>query len=385
MIRTADDILSKLTSFDRQNYDEVTKVKDTTPSLEYVADMLDSEGIKVQFQEYMREGVDSNGNKLVIKRKNLIAKVHEKEDIPTVGFEGHIDTVPFGNYRGNPLGEENKDRVYGRGVVDMSGSLAGMIKAAMLSKKIRNPSANIELIITSDEEAHNFEGIKRYIQGNPTLDMAICGEPTGMAIRDRFKGALYHIIEIPGKSGHGSRQHEGENAIVKGYPVVEALLYLYEEVPKIINPDFVSEDKYSHQSSMNIGTITAGTKVNVIPDKMRIEFEMRLVYPAQKYVDLITKTLKPHEKIISNMKQVFAKDPTIAELNESNFFYGRLNRLSNKRLVALGFSEATFLNDASIPTIQFGIGDNSMSHTDEEYINKKDLAEYTEKLLNFVS
>ena len=37
MIPTANEILLKLTPFDRQNYDEVSRISDTTPALEYVA------------------------------------------------------------------------------------------------------------------------------------------------------------------------------------------------------------------------------------------------------------------------------------------------------------------------------------------------------------
>ncbi|GEM_PF-2955488 len=381
---TQKDLLKKLVAFDTQNYDDITRISDTLPALEYIADVLDQQGIKVEFQEYFREGFDSKGDRVIIPRKNLIARVYERDDLPIVGFEGHIDTVPFGDYKGNPLGEVKDGRIYGRGVVDMGGSLSGMIIAALQSRAIERPTANIQLIITSDEEAYTFEGIKRFLKDDPKLDLAICGEPTSMAIKDRFKGALYYIVTIKGKSGHGSRQHEGENAIVKGFPIFEALTKLYEFIPSIVNPVFASEDEYSQRSSMNFGTITAGTKVNMIPDCMKIEFEMRLVRPAEEYHQLIAVALAPYNDRIDRLNIVFAENPVVAELEESNPFYHRLQRLSSRRLVAIGFSEANFLNNAGIPTVQFGVGNNSMSHSETEYVEIGDLETYTQRLVEFI-
>lgn len=384
MIPTPEEILLKLTSFDRQNYDDASKISDTTLALEYVADLLDSQGIKVKFQEYERRGKDDLGNDVVKPRKNLVANVHDREGLPAVCFEGHIDTVPFGDYKGNPLGEEREGRIYGRGVVDMSGSLSGMIYAALQARGIHQPTTNVQLVITSDEEAYKFEGIKRFLQDNPISDLAVCGEPTSMAIKDRFKGALYYILNVKGRSGHGSRQHEGENAIAKGLPILNALIRLYEAVPEIVNPVFASDDEYSKRSSMNIGIIRAGTKVNTIPDSMKIEFEMRLVYPAEKYHRLIAEALAPYQDIMDEPHIVFAENPVVPDISASNPFYDKLHRLSDKRIVSLGFSEANFLNNAGIPTVEWGVGDNSMSHTDEEYVGKKDLMGYITRLLELV-
>ena len=375
------DILKKLVSFDTQNFDDVSKISNTTPALDYIANILDQHKIRVEFQEYTRKGI-IDGKEITIQRKNLIAKVHNRSDLPNIGFEGHIDTVPFGDYVTDPLGKETADKIYGRGVVDMTGSIAGMISAALQSKQSNKPNTDITLIITSDEEAHNFEGIKRYIENPVKTDVVICGEPTSMVVKDRFKGALYYIIEINGKSGHGSRQYEGENAIVKGIPVLTSLDELYHLIPTIKNVDFITQEAHSEESSMNIGYMIAGTKVNMIPDFMKIEFEMRLVYPAQKYTDLISEKLQKHTNLLHKVTQIFAKNPALANIAESNPFYANISQLSEGRFIALGFSEANILNEQGIPTIQYGVGNGSMAHSQEEYIEKKDLIEYTKKLIN---
>lgn len=372
-------ILAKLTGFDRQNSDDIEQVHSTDAALDYMASLLDEAGITVEFQNY----TIGEGEK-TLPRKNLIARLDDREDLPRIGLEGHIDTLPFGNYKGNPLGEVKDGRIYGRGTVDMSGAVACMVQTMIQTKQFKERSASPVLIVTSDEEANSFAGINRYLQDNPKLDFAICGEASAFAIKDRFKGALYYIVTIKGKVGHGSRQYEGENAIVKGAPVFQALVGLYGRVPAIKNEAFRSEDLNSHRSSMNLGIIQAGTKVNTIPDTMRIELEMRLVQPAEQYLDLIADTLAPHRQLIGEETLIFAKDPIILTLDQSNPFYEKLQGLKAKRAVGIGFDEANVMNRRGIPTIVFGPGNATMVYSDEEFIDIEDLKTYTEKIVGLI-
>lgn len=368
---TESELLLKLLSFDTQNSDDLNEVKTTDKALDFVASILYDEGIRCEFQEYYL-GVNQ------IKRKNLIASFKDNEHLPKIGLEGHIDTVPFGDYKCNPLGERREGKIYGRGAVDMKGSLAGMISSMIKSKNLFNSlKVNPVLIITSDEEANKFAGIKNYLLRKPELDFLICGEPSDFIVEDRFKGALYCKIEIIGKSGHGSRQHEGENAIIKGIPTLKELEKLYFEIQKFDNELFISSDPYSHVSSMNPGIIIAGNKVNIIPDKMRIEFEMRLVRPFQEYREIIV------QRIDQEVEFVFGIDPIIADLS-SEFVQKKVNILGCERGVGVGFSEANLINQRGIPSIVYGVGKKSMSHTNEEYIEENELKKYTLNLVNLL-
>jgi len=374
-------ILTKLTSFDRQNSDNLDEVQPTDQALDFVAGLLEEAGLRVEFQDYE---IGEKGKK-TIPRRNLLARLSEdREGLPFVGLEGHIDTVPFGDYKGNPLGEVRDGRIYGRGTVDMSSGLSCMVYALMQLQGMDQRSSNPVLIVTSDEEAHSFAGIHRYLRDDPKLDFAICGEASELVVKDRLKGALYYIVTMKGKSGHGSRQHEGENAIVKAVPVLQALKELYGKVPMIMNEDFRTDDLHSHRSSMNIGLIRAGSKVNTIPDEMRIEFEMRVVRPAREYLDLIGDTLAPHRVLIGEEKLVFAVDPIIAKIEPSNPFYEKAKKLSEKRGVVDGFTEANHMNRKGIPTVVFGPGDNAMAHSAQEFVEMADLKTYTGKLLELI-
>lgn len=365
------ELLLKLLSFDTQNSDDLTNVRSTDCALDFVASILDEHGINSTFQEYFL------GNRQT-RRRNLIAHLIDDPNKICIGLQGHIDTVPFGDYKGNPLGERKDGRIYGRGAVDMKGSLAGMISAMIQFKNLtKHPSANPALIITSDEEANQFAGIKSYLSSHDNPLFVVCGEPSSFVVEDRFKGALYGMIKIKGKSGHGSRQHEGENAIIKGIPFLKKIESLYFEVQNIENDLFRSKDPYTHKSSMNPGVITAGDKVNVIPDSMKIEFEMRLVKPFGEYKQLIT------ERLGSDIDFVFGIDPITADLSNVEI-QKRISRLGTERGVGVGLSEANLMNRTGIPSIVYGVGNKSMSHTDEEYIEESDLRRYTLKLIDLM-
>lgn len=373
-------ILLDLLGHDTQNSNR-QGFASTNQALNSVAEILSYAGVKVEFQDYT---VDS-GNGQQVARKNLVAKLEENAELPTVGLQGHIDTVPFGDYGGNPLGEKEGGRIYGRGAVDMKASLASMIYVMMRAPGMANLAVNPRLIITSDEEAHSFAGIKRFLEDNPPIDFAICGEPTGMQVVDRGKGAISAVIDVFGKSGHGSRPYQGENAIVKALPLLNDLAALSSGIRYVTNPDFESSDSYSHRSSMNIGRIQAGETVNVIPAQLRIELEMRCVQPSDKYLALLEETMAPHRDLVGAYNVVFAHDPMRVQLDKDSPLCGKVLMLSNESGVFNGFSEAVLLNDTGIPTIVYGVGDSRMCHSSQEYVDIADLKAYTQKLTDFIS
>jgi acetylornithine deacetylase/succinyl-diaminopimelate desuccinylase-like protein len=367
---SASELLLKLISFDTQNSNKSLNIQSTDAALDFISLVLRENGINCEFQEYL---VSENK----VKRKNLIAFLNGGKDLPRIGFEGHIDTVPFGDYNNKPLGYRENGKIYGRGAVDMKGSLAGMITAMINAKNSgRKLKAEPVLIITSDEEANEFAGIKNYLKRNDNLSFVICGEPSNFVVEDRFKGALHSRITITGKSGHGSRQHEGENAIIKGMPILRELEKLYLEVQDITNELFRSKDPYSHRSSMNPGIIIAGGEaVNVIPDKMRIEFEMRLVRPFAEYERILK------NRISEDLQFVFFYDPIVANLSSIE---NKINQLGKERGVGIGFSEANLINNAGIVSIVYGVGNKSMCHSNEEFIEESDLDKYTQNLFQLL-
>lgn len=381
-------ILSNLIAFDTQNNDEIGDRAlrgETLDLLGYVKNrLLGTTGIYSHIQEYRIDKANL-GN-----RGNLIALLNDSPEMPRVMMQGHVDTVPFGKHV-SPLGRRVGNRVYGRGAIDMKGSVAGMISTFEQIAKKKNRRYSPVLLLTSDEEARNFSGIRNFLKNNNlNIQFGICGEPSNFKIFNRFKGAVHKILEFQGKSAHGSRPNKGHNAI---YDAGRAVVLLEEFSRKVfdeyVNLDFRTSDDYSHRSSLNLGKIYGGDKVNSVPDFCKIDFEMRLVHPREFYEEELERNVL--SKLKGEFKYSSADFPNNDPINVSsdNQF---LTELSNsiigkigavERGVMIGFSEASFTNPAGLNTVVFGPPSRDLSHTEDEQINLEDLKKYEQALISF--
>jgi len=371
------ELLLKLLSFDTQNASafedsEGNYLGKTMESLVFVKNYLESKGAEVRIIEYEADGIGSRGV-LIASRKE------PKKDF--ILLQGHIDIVPFNKEKWDhdPLGEidsNNEDIIWGRGTVDMKGPLTSLIKA--FEELLEKDSLNYEplLVITSDEEARGFLGIKEFLKKYEDLSsikFGICAEPTNFELKPFQKGLIIWTLRTKGVEAHGSRPHQGVNAIYKMIPVLNDLL---------VFKDFVFSQKSDElgNSTMNLGMIRGGVKTNQVPGDCKINFETRLTVNSS----IIKKGFE--ELVASKNKELsyeilFEKNPVI--IDKKNVFIKKLEnslKENGKEIVfsvMTGFTEAIFLNSTGIPTIVFGPGNSDYSHSEgKERISVKDVITY---------
>ena len=117
--------------------------------------------------------------------ENLFAirRPNQKNSGRHFAFAGHLDVVPPGDgWESDPFEPEIRgDLLYGRGAVDMKGSIASFVAAL---HDIPADSGTISLIITGDEEGPAIYGTRALIthmQERDTIpDMCLVGEPTSV-------------------------------------------------------------------------------------------------------------------------------------------------------------------------------------------------------------
>ncbi|MGP1931400.1 MAG: M20/M25/M40 family metallo-hydrolase, partial [Arsenophonus sp. ET-DL12-MAG3] len=93
---------------------------------------------------------------------------HGEPQSETLAFAGHTDVVPAGkiqDWRYPPFTPTlNNGLLYGRGAVDMKGSLAAMIIAAeRFIIDFPNHSGRLAFLITSDEESNSINGMAKVV------------------------------------------------------------------------------------------------------------------------------------------------------------------------------------------------------------------------------
>ncbi|MFY9350913.1 succinyl-diaminopimelate desuccinylase [Sphingobium sp.] len=151
---------------------------------------------------------------------------------PHLAFAGHLDVVPPGaGWASDPFAPELRgDLLYGRGAVDMKGSIAAFVAALGLLPD--DLPGTISLIITGDEEGPATYGtlalMDRMAARELRPDLCIVGEPTSSArLGDVMKigrrGSVNMWISVAGSQGHVAYPHLADNPIPRLLRILNAV------------------------------------------------------------------------------------------------------------------------------------------------------------------
>jgi len=183
-------------------------------------------------------GLDAETVESKPNRVNAVGTLHGTGGKKAFLYNGHIDVVPAGNrelWSEDPYGGVIKDgRMYGRGTGDMKGASAcAIIAAKALNETGIHLKGDFLIHGVADEEAGATYGTRYLIEkGYETpenIAMAVVGE--GSVKDDKvyaqlgIPGSISFRIIVRGKAAHGSRPHEGVNAVAK---ISKILLALHE-------------------------------------------------------------------------------------------------------------------------------------------------------------
>lgn len=374
MLNNIKKILKILFQYPTDNTEEKPSLE-ILPCLEHIALFLKKEGISCKLQRYQ---ILSEQNR-PITHANLLA-FNPKLKGPFILFQGHIDTVPFNP----PYRFKIKSKILqGRGAVDMKGPLAGMITAFIaLYKKANFLKYPPALLITSDEEANSFTGIKTFLANNhPPILFAINGESTRLRIGTRFLGVLAYELKRKGKGGHSASVYN-DHLIEKMIPVVKSINDF------LIKSRMISDKNFGK----TIGAFTvlnSGNKANQLPENFKASWNLRTVKERKIYDRIfratVAKNIDKNIKINSfyyNPLKINVP-PRIKKCLKNAFKH---TGIDYKESIVNFFTEACLINQKNIPTIVCGPGNPELAHTraEEEIIKINDISKYSEILQNIV-
>ncbi|MGV3720029.1 MAG: M20 family metallopeptidase, partial [Actinomycetota bacterium] len=209
-------------------------------------------------------------------RSHVVARLRGSGERPGLLFSGHVDVVPPGNipWTVEPFGGEIREgKLYGRGACDMKSGVAALVTAAgALARSGRPLRGDLVVALTADEE-RNCLGAEALVK-KPLfegLGAAIVAEPTSLCIYVAEKGAFWIEVAFYGKTAHGSMPHLGANAV----SAMAEFLHRWEGAYSTTEP----VHPVLGTPTLNVGAITGGVKVNVIPDQCVAQLDMRTVPP----------------------------------------------------------------------------------------------------------
>lgn len=200
----------------------------------------------------------------------------------TVLVLSHFDTVWD---EGDLSVKIEGDKLYGPGILDMKGGLVQAIWAIKAIKELNlDTNKKIVFLCTSDEEIGSPSSKKIIEEEAIESDYVLVTEPpvaeTG-ALKTGRKGSSRYYIEVKGKKAHSGNNHsDGINAI-------------REAARHILNLEDMTD--YKTGTTINVGSINGGGKLNVVPDFAKFGVNVRVKSKKeQKRIDEHIKGLKPY-------------------------------------------------------------------------------------------
>ncbi len=297
--------------------------------------------------------------------ENLLA-VRRNGDGPHFAFAGHLDVVPPGEgWTGDAfVPRRHGALLYGRGAVDMKGSIACFVAA--LARTPAQPGT-VSLLITGDEEGDAIHGTRALMahmaQRGVRPDLCLVGEPTsvdrlGDTIKIGRRGSVNMWIEVAGVQGHVAYPHLAKNPI-------SPLVRILAAIEAIVLDE--GTDWYQ-PSNIEITDLHVGNPAtNVIPARARARLSIRfndrhsgaaLAERIRAIVDAEGGTLEARISGEAFLTQPGAFSALVSEAIRAE------TGLTPELSTSGGTSDARFLC-ALCPVVEFGLLNATMHKLDE--------------------
>lgn len=279
-----------------------------------------------------------------------------------VVIAGHIDTVPINaNLPSRLEGDALTGTLHGRGTVDMKGGCAVMLALAV---ELVEPAYDVTWVWYDHEEvASELNGLGRLARAHPHLlaaDFAILGEPTGAVVEGGCNGTLRVELRASGRRAHSARAWMGENAIHALAPALAALA-AYE-------PRAIEVDGLVYREGLNAVGIGGGVAGNVIPDAGVLTVNYRFApaataAEAEQYLRELFGAVSPELELVVTDAAGGARPGLDAPL--AQHFVAAVGGTPAPKF---GWTDVARFAELGIPAVNYGPGDPSLAHTDDERV-----------------
>ena len=215
------------------------------------------------------------------------------------------------------------------------------------------------------EEAGN-DGAIALAKKDFSSDLTLVLEPTQLGVVTAHKGALWLEILTSGVACHGSTPEKGRNAI-----------YAMRRVLEVIEEKIIPElARHSHPklgpATMNVGTISGGSKVNIVPDQCRVEIDCRVV-PGVEVEAMRSRLEADLRAVVPGVVVRLQRYSPPLDTDESLPWVRRLGEQARGFTAAPWFSDASVLSSPHCPAVCIGPGSIAQAHTKDEFISLRDL------------
>ena len=325
---------------------------------EYVAAFLRDLGAEVQVEE-VEPG-----------RPNVTARFPSAEPgAPRIAFAPHLDTVSVAGMTIPPFDPVLRDeKVWGRGSTDTKGPMAAALWAlrewAQSAERSRSRVDWVFLALMGEEAGNDGAWVEA--KKGFASDLTLVLEPSDLKVLNTHKGIVWMDVFTSGTACHGSMPENGRSAI---YAMRRVLETLEEEVIPMLA-------KRTHpqlgKATLNVGTISGGSKINIVPDRCRIELDCRIV-PGLEPEELRTLIETTLRRAMPEVEVRMQRHGPALDTDAKLPWVTRLADTARGFAAGPFFSDASVLSSAKCPAVCIGPGRIEQAHTKDEFIEVKDL------------
>jgi len=288
-----------------------------------------------------------------------------------VVLAGHLDTVPVND---NLPVRRDGEILHGLGTCDMKGGDAVMLHIAAT---VTAPEHDLTFVFYDCEEVEAARnGLGRIERSSPDWlsgDLAIVCEPSNAVVEAGCQGTMRVELRTTGARAHTARAWMGENAI---HALGDALARLSAYEPRTVDIDGCT-----YREGLQAVRVAGGVSGNVVPDEAVLTVNHRFA-PDRSPADAE-----------AHLREVFAgHDLTVTDLAP-----GALPRLSyplaaslvtaagGDPVAKLGWTDVARFAALGMPAVNFGPGDPTLAHTQQEHVPIPQIHRCAEVLARFLA
>jgi len=323
----------------------------------FVAGWLEQAGLEVEVLEP------------VAGRPSVVAVARGSGGGRSLLLNAHLDTVGTAGMEAPFSARIEGGRLYGRGALDMKGSLAAIMLAGRDAAG-RGLRGDVLVTAVADEEAGSVgtEAVLERHQG----DAAIVAEPTWLRLAIAHRGFVGFEIAVAGRAAHGSRPERGLDAIVRMGRVLIGLENLDRRLRSAPAHSLLGT------GSAHASVIEGGQELSSYPERCTLLGERRTL-PGEstesverELAAILDEAGRDDPEFRADVTVPFARDAY--ELAADDPLVERVGRHAGEpERVGMPFwADSGLFAAAGIPTVLFGPGGEGL-HETVEWVELADL------------
>jgi succinyl-diaminopimelate desuccinylase len=348
---------------------------DVVDLLRALIDIESVSGNEAEIADRVEEALTPHDHLTVLRDGNVVLARTELNLSERVVIAGHLDTVPVaGNLPSWTTQDGNgREFIWGRGACDMKAGVAVQLSVAAA---LAQPQRDITWVFYDNEEVEAYRnGLGRIAGEHPELlqgSFAVLCEPTSARIEGGCQGTMLLDVELTGVAAHSARAWMGHNAIHDAGGVLQRLASY--------QPEQIEVDGLTYHEGLNAVGITGGIAGNIIPDRCVVEVNYRFApdksaAQAEAYVREILDGYSVQVVDVAAGARPGLDQPAAAEF---------LRAVGGHASAKLGWTDVARFSSMGIPAVNFGPGDATKAHADDEFCPAEDVIACRNALLRWL-